>query len=448
MFNEENPARKLAAALALASSRRDCARYGYARLLEATPQDVAPLVRCLQGRMTDLVQDLDNEINHNINSTTYPVNQDLVDRRRANAAVALVMLGRHDSGFRLLKFDPRPQARSFMIHGLGQAGVHPRVVHNALIGGDAEPSVRRALIQAIGEMPASAWDPDERQKVASALLELFRNHPDAGIHASARWLLAEWGFRSKVREIDEELVMAQGYRKDFRWRVGRCGLTFVRVDDPETGREFEVSDTEVPRDVFLRFVRDHRFRPEASPAADCPITGINYQIASVFCNALTDFDGLGKDQRCYGAASRWNVDPVDGVIDRAGYRLLTDREFRIACQSGTTTSRYYGDSTELLARYAWYDRGARMQTHPVGRLKPNDFGLFDVLGNVGELCHVADAPADSLYRAVYCGGSVKNPDFDIRYDGKKGPTVVYQKDGLLDYGLRVARTLRTACVID
>ena len=50
------------------------------------------------------------------------------------------------------------------------------------------------------------------------------------------------------------------------------------------------------------------------------------------------------------------------------------------------TSRYYGETDELLPKYAWYLKNSQEQTWPVGSLKPNDLGLFDVQGNVCTWC--------------------------------------------------------------
>ena len=53
------------------------------------------------------------------------------------------------------------------------------------------------------------------------------------------------------------------------------------------------------------------------------------------------------------------------------------------------TSRYYGQSESLLEHYAWYQSNSKERSWPVARLKPNDFGLFDMQGNVGEWCYDA-----------------------------------------------------------
>ncbi len=57
-----------------------------------------------------------------------------------------------------------------------------------------------------------------------------------------------------------------------------------------------------------------------------------------------------------------------------------------ATRAGALTSRYYGETEELLPKYAWYLNNSEERTWPVGSLKPNDLGLFDVQGNVYTWC--------------------------------------------------------------
>src|SRR6202035_408342 len=79
--------------------------------------------------------------------------------------------------------------------------------------------------------------------------------------------------------------------------------------------------------------------------------------------------------------------PVDDYLQRRGYRLPSEAEWEFAARAGAVTSRYFGTSESLLGDYAWHAKTSLNQRLlEVGRLKPNDLGLFDVLGNVKEWC--------------------------------------------------------------
>jgi formylglycine-generating enzyme required for sulfatase activity len=339
--------------------------------------------------------------------------KDALARRQAQAAIALAQLGEAEPLWPLLEHRPDPRLRSFLIHRLVPLGTDPALL---LAGLEAQQdaSRRRALLLALGGYPVSRLGDAARERWLVRLRQWYRDEADAGLHAAVGWLLQRWGDGEAVTRTENELARREADRRpgDGRsWYVNGQGQTMVRVPrgEPfwmgspgyEAGRTainerqhrvripraFAVATKDVTVEQFLRFRPNYQYMPRYSPRPDGPITFLSWYRAAEYCNWLTDREGLPPEERCYlpnrdgEYLSGMRVAP--GYLSRKGYRLPTEAEWEFACRAGTVTSRFFGEADELVGAYAWCSANAPGDyARPCGLLRPNDFGLFDVYGNV------------------------------------------------------------------
>jgi formylglycine-generating enzyme required for sulfatase activity len=213
-------------------------------------------------------------------------------------------------------------------------------------------------------------------------------------------------------------------------------------------RTLAVGTTEVTVAQFQAFRKE--YKPDPAFAADgrCPATAIVWYDAIAYCNWLSKLAGIAKSQWCYPERIVQGLCIEPGALDRAGFRLPTEAEWEYFCRAGTITSRPFGESEKLMSRYAWTWLNSGDKSQPVAQLLPNEFGLFDVLGNNWEWCHDGQRETEGILYPPYPLGTTETPSPDDDY-GRcciKAGTWRFLRGGAFDYSPVMARSAQRYAV--
>ena len=143
---------------------------------------------------------------------------------------------------------------------------------------------------------------------------------------------------------------------------------------------FWIGRTEVTQRAFQKVMGQN---PSRYQGADLPVEQVDWNSAQSYCRAI-------------------------------GMRLPTESEWEFAAFGGNPAPRY-GPLNEI----AWFDGNSGDITHPVGTKRPNNYGLFDMLGNVWEW--VEDQSDMGPQRRIMKGGSFYNISRDLRVPNRETP---------------------------
>ena len=135
-----------------------------------------------------------------------------------------------------------------------------------------------------------------------------------------------------------------------------------------------------------------------------PVIHVSWSDAITFCNYWNQKLGLNPSYDAQGNLLNSEGKITTELRQVYGFRLPSEAEWEYACRADTST--LYCTSNQLSREQANFNNHLG-RTQPVGSYAPNPWGLYDMLGNVGEWCQ--DFFDEDFYEKCQKQGQVRNP---------------------------------------
>ena len=191
-------------------------------------------------------------------------------------------------------------------------------------------------------------------------------------------------------------------------------------------QQFLIAKYPLSQDLYFEITKQS---PSSFKGEKNPVENVSWKDAVCFCNLLSIKAGL---QPYYSINDK--NDDITYELNSNGYRLPSEAEWEYACKAGSTETRY-GELREI----AWYKENSDSKTHKVGTKKPNERGLYDMLGNVWEWCSdIYDETVYGSYRIFRGGGWCDETRSCMATNRRRSHPISFKID---DLGFRLARNL-------
>lgn len=199
-----------------------------------------------------------------------------------------------------------------------------------------------------------------------------------------------------AEKINQDMVWVDGGA----FTMGSDSASAKKAETPArevTVDGFYISKFEVTQEIFEQVMGSSMSYFKGDQV---PVNNLSWQQANYFIDQLNELTG-------------------------EEYRLPTEAEWEFAAKGGNQSQGFTYAGSNNIDDVAWYAGNANNKAQPVGLKQPNELGLYDMTGNVGEF--VIDAFDDTYYRYGERNNpnNAKETDIGLAHKSVRGGSFAY-----------------------